>query len=64
MNFTASLSLTSGGNTTRTSALALPPRVLAMPVEIVSIRSFTSSIVSLRNARMVPRRTASFGITL
>ena len=35
-----------------------------MPLEIVSMRSFTSAIVSLRKARMVPRSTASCGITL
>ena len=64
MNFTASLSLTSGGKAMRTSGSALPPRVWAMPVEIVSMRSLISAIVSLRKARMVPRSTASCGITL
>ena len=64
MNFTASLSFTSGGKTTRTSALALPPRLAAIPLEIVSIRSLMSAIVSLRKARIVPRSTASCGITL
>ena len=64
MNFTASRSLTSGGKTTRTSGLALPPKVWAMPLEIVSMRSLTSAMVSLRKARMVPRSTASCGMTL